>query len=84
MIPTCATCRFFVPDFIEEIDEAIKDGDEVPEVESGTCHFHAPQPVLFQFLQDEEADTTTIWPAVEADDWCGSYKMVDRKGVKGK
>lgn len=54
----CSNCRFFVPD--------------EQEPEGGTCHYHAPRPVLSGNLMDEGIDT--VWPWVASGDWCGRWE----------
>lgn len=42
------------------------------------CRRNAPLP-----LRDGQAATDTMWPRVEAQDWCGEYQpgYIDRQGM---
>lgn len=101
MTPTCSTCRYFVPDEEDDLME-YEDGEEPSPVvlDTGTCHRHAPEPVMACFLPAtvttprwnregneiepdvDEPNTEAIWPAVDASDFCGEFRMIDRKVKK--
>jgi hypothetical protein len=74
------------PDTLDPAKEESGEEEKEEEPESGTCHRHAPQPTLFCFLpfqqdaeEGDEPDTTAIWPAVDAGDFCGEWKNVGKK-----
>lgn len=73
-------------DFEKEEEKERAEEAKEEEPESGTCHRHAPQPTLYCFLpfqqdaeEGDEPDTTSIWPAVDAENFCGEWKNVGKK-----
>lgn len=47
----------------------------------GECHRHAPSPAV-PVGEDDVYNTTSYWPEVQADDWCGEFEWSGKWQVK--
>jgi hypothetical protein len=47
---------------------------EGPRETLGSCHRHAPMPVLHDAWPDTKPARDAWWPLTAPDDWCGEWK----------
>src|SRR4051812_11726121 len=69
---SCKTCCWW-----RQSVERAEDYDENPteaNAACGKCHRHAPRPIIFDLLNDEDAPDDVRWPCVSEFDFCGEWQ----------